>query len=226
MLENLTLNERKQFALPEQAAPLLKNLRCLILEELYQLVERDEALALPPLVSPALCASLSQCESKLESVGLKSFLDTGTPFSVLDALAALPPTKSLDVYGIARYFDRGLNEEKEKQHMVRFLNGFLRGRDNNINSSIKTPSTTIEDLTFNHIYKLTYTMLNALGNLTSLQNLCISLVTLLYYNDDELLSTSERVYLNLDLCGVLELLRNGRKLRRIVFKDVMSFGEH
>ena len=72
---------------------------------------------------------------------------------------------------------------------------------------------------------MTYSILNILGDLINLQNVCI------YLAIESLVDTEGPVVpdsacWNLDLCGVLELLPKARKLRKVVIKGVVSPGNH
>ena len=147
-------------------------------------------------------------------------------FPVLDALSTLPSLKSLCVFDSRRFLDRELNGENKEQHMLKSLNGFFCALDNNMNRKITTSTSTtaIKDLALLCTYKLSYTMLNTLRDLSSLRDLCISLVKKPYLGNNGLLPTSDDTCVNLDLCGVLELLRKGKKLKRITFRGMLSSG--
>ena len=101
------------------------------------------------------------------------------------------------------------------------------GHDNNSDRNLTTITLTpkIEALTLGGVYKLTYSILNVLGNLFNLQNVCIYL-SMDYIDDNELLVTSDNVCSNADLCGILKLLRKASKLRKVVLKGVVSSGNH
>ncbi|KAI7848105.1 hypothetical protein BDC45DRAFT_524317 [Circinella umbellata] len=223
-LENFTFLLDKPFALPAQAAPLLKNLRYITLE-----IHNDtyEGSSVRPLfVNPSFFVSLAQCGSKLRCITLKSGNYVDIPFIVLDALAALPSLEFLDVNAIERYSNGKHDEEKPEQHMVKFLNKCL-GFDNNFNSNIAkiASSTTIKHLTLHRVSKLTFTMLDILGDFSNLENLHISLDESIYQDENQSLAVSVKTCLNLDLCGVLDLLRKSKKLKNIVFEGMVSF-EH
>ncbi|KAG2218184.1 hypothetical protein INT45_003610 [Circinella minor] len=222
-LENLTFRRDKPFTLPVQAAPLLKNLRYLTLE-IHNYNQNETPFVQPLLVNPSFFVSLAQCGSKLKCITLKSGNYVAIPFIILDALATLPLLKVLDVNAIGHYSIGKRNEEKLEQHMVKFLNTCL-GFDNNINSNITkvASSTTIKILTLRSVSKLTFTILNILGDFTNLENLHISLDDSIYRDNNQSLAGSVKTCLNLDLCGVLDLLRKSKKLKNVVFEEVVSF---
>ncbi|KAI7854622.1 hypothetical protein BDC45DRAFT_507692 [Circinella umbellata] len=224
-LENLTFRRSNSFKLPEQAAPLLKNLKHLTLLDVLNGGSYSMRFESDLLVNPEFFVSLARCGSKLESVTLKSGSYVGIPFIVLNALASLPSLKRLDVNGIDRYFNEKCNDEKEEQQVVEFLKRCYFGFDNNINSNITkvAASTTIKHLTLHCVSKLTFTMLNILGDFTNLENLHISLDESIYRDNDQSLAGSDKTCLNLDLCGVLDLLRKSKKLKSVLFEEVASF---
>ncbi|KAI7854582.1 hypothetical protein BDC45DRAFT_507609 [Circinella umbellata] len=234
-LENLILKQKKSVTLPEEAAPLLKNLRHLSLSKTYNPSQDGTRFAGPLLSSPDFFISLAQSVSKIESVTLKGGKDIdigkgiSIPFTILHALATLPSLKSLDVGGVQRYFNGEINKEKEEQHMLQFLNNFLRGCDDNTNSNkttVASSSTEIENLTLYDVSKLTYNMLNILCNFNSLQNLSVFFATDCDWDNSESPTPSYTTCMNVDLYGVLDLLRKCRKLKRVVFTRVKSYGEH
>ena len=92
------------------------------------------------------------------------------------------------------------------------------------NTTTVASALKIENLNLHTVYKLNYTMLNILGNLSNLQNARISLVLGDCLDDDELLMTSDDTCLNLDLCSVLKLLHKARNLTVAVFELVISSG--
>ena len=146
------------------------------------------------------------------------------PFTVLKALAVLPLLIYLDVNCIDPYYDWKRDQEKEEQHTLQFFNGFLRGRDNNSNSNLSTETAKVEELTLFCVNKLTYTMLNILQDLTNLRKLVIVLD---FSASDELLAEgSDNMCMNIDLHGVLGLLRKCKKLKKVVFENVKSSGEY
>ncbi|KAG2220797.1 hypothetical protein INT45_012466 [Circinella minor] len=226
-LENLILKQNKPITLPKEAGPLLKNLRHLTLTRGYTW-ERDETQRECRLLKDSnLFVSLAQSGSKLESVKLKSCKDDGISFLILDSLADFPLLKSLNVRGIDRYFNGERNEEKEEQHMLKLLNRFLYGPANSINNNITAvPSTKIENLTLSQVSKLTYDMLHILSDFVNLQTLEVILSG--GYGNDKNVSPvlPDGELLNVNLCGIMELLRKCKKLKRVNFQPMISFGEH
>ncbi|KAG2220805.1 hypothetical protein INT45_012474 [Circinella minor] len=234
LLENLIFNVKKSVPLPEEAALLLKNIRHLILEDTYILNEHEPRLVGPLLVSPNFFISLSQSGSKIESVTLKDGKDIGTgngvgiPFLTLHGLGSLPSLKSLDVRGLERNFNGERNEEKEEQHMLKFLNNLLHGCDNNTNSNkitVASSPTKIEDLILYDLSKLTYNMLNILTFFPNLQKLVVYMAIDDDWDNIESPVSSDSMCLNIDLYGVLELLHRCKTLKRVSFIWPKSCGK-
>ena len=221
-LENLIVKDQATFVLPKQAAPFLKNLKRHTLVDIYPFAGSDT-----PIISPGLLRSLAQDGSKLERVTLIGDADSEILFVVLNTLAALPSLKFLCVNGIQRYRNRKLNKENGDENLSKFFNQFLLGCDN-VNSGVTTATsrTKIEELVLSHVHELTYTMINKLGELANLQNLDISLSSINVWSDTaKLAMVSDNGFLNINICGVLELLRKGKKLRKVVFRGVISFAD-
>ncbi|KAI7854584.1 hypothetical protein BDC45DRAFT_118901 [Circinella umbellata] len=234
LLENLIFNLKESVPLPDEAALLLKNLRHLTLEDTYVLDEHETRLVGPPLVSPIFFVSLSQSGSKIESVTLKDGKDigigngVGIPFVSLHGLGSLPSLKTLDVRGLERNFNGERNEEKEEQHMLKFLNNLLHGCDNNTNSNkatVASSPTKIENLILYDLSKLTYNMLNILNYFPSLQELTVYMAIDVDWDNIESPVRSDSMCLNVDLYGVLELLRRCKTLKRVSFRWPKSCGE-
>ena len=224
-LENLIFKDWAPFILPEQAAPFLINLKHLTYEDTRQFF-----MSFSMLMDPGVPVFLSQPGSKLETFSMTN-LGFNVPFRDLLALAALPSLKSLCVNIIAHsnhYINQEPNEEEKEQHLLEFFKAFLREGDNhNMRRSITTASTaTIKHLIFDRVYKMTYARLSVLGDLTNLQSIDITFFGTHHLDNTKSLATADNACLSLDLCGVLELLRKGRKLRMAVFCLVISSGNH
>ncbi|KAG2220803.1 hypothetical protein INT45_012472 [Circinella minor] len=222
LLENLILEEEKLVTLPEEAAPLSENLRRLTPVETHIISNEDESL----LEGPNFFAPLAQCGPNLESVTLKCHGDIGIQFTMLDALAALPSLKSLHVEFIGNYQNQGFHEEKEEQQMLKFLNSFLHRCDNDMNNNITTITSPpkIEKMTLYGVSKLTYNILNILGDFTNLQDFTVLLSGPFPGNRERVVS-SDSPLCNVDLSGVWELLRKSKKLKRILFMRMILLGE-
>ena len=180
-----------------------------------------------PVVSPGLFQSLAHYGSKLESITYEGDDGNGIPFVVLETLASIPSLRYLDVKGIESYPNRRVNEENQRQSLPKIFKQLLVGYNSSMDRNITTATstTTIENLNLVPVYQMSYTMLDILGDLSSLQNLYISLVTYHYSDNYDFPLPSHSGYLNLDLLGVLELLRKGRKLRKVHFRGVVSYGK-
>ncbi|KAI7847303.1 hypothetical protein BDC45DRAFT_526540 [Circinella umbellata] len=220
-LENLTLKQNKSLTLPKEAGTLLKNIKHLTLTR-DEAREEDETR----LKDQIFFVSLAQSGCKLESVKLKS-RNRDISFLVLDALANFPSLKSLNVNDIDWCFNGNFDEEKEEQHMLSFLNRLRFGPANSINNNVPVvPSTKIENLTLSSVTKLTYDMLYILSDFVNLQTLEIDLSRGQEENGNVSPELLDGGWLNVDLCGIMELLRKCKKLKKVVFQAVRAFGEH
>ena len=216
-LESLSVEKKPVLVLSERTAPLLKNLRHLSILGTY---DYDSQEYHTPFINPGFFQSLAQYGAKLEYVILQDCDNVLLP--LFDNLNAFPSLRHLNMFRKYVLIERKHNLEKEEQHWFQFFRGFLR-RDRNMNNNITTvASTTIEGLTLYDVSQLTYSMLNALGDLDNLRFLYINLST----GYCSLPEAPDSGCLNIDLCGVLQLLLKGKKLRTILFYNVISSGEY
>ena len=97
-LKNLVLQQTNQFVVPEQAAPLLKNLRHLTISGHGSLPSHEN-----PVATPALFQLLAKCGSKLKSLELDDD-QSGISFPTLHGLTDLHFLKSFYVNSIKPSF--------------------------------------------------------------------------------------------------------------------------
>ncbi|KAI9268110.1 hypothetical protein BDA99DRAFT_504857 [Phascolomyces articulosus] len=232
-LRRFVLCNNTIFSLPEQSNPFIKNLERI---EFWSVYAIEQEVLIPALFDSMIASSLHDDEYKLKKVRLMNV--SNVTFPALIGLAKLSTLTSLEVMPICThtsYTDvwTQRNEvttmiEKDQQDLLYFVRTLLgrsfENSNNNQHSKKKTVSK-IEQLklgTFScHI---NYDILDALGDLPCLNRLILRLERVKDVTFSELVA-QEKGLVNVDLSGIMELLRKGPKLKAVWFQGIASFGD-